>query len=97
VPPTAPEGSRTGPPAAPPDLADLIRETIREELASASPRRLLTPDEVAEWLGVSKRTVESLVGLGEIPVVRIGTGKRKLPRYQPEAVEAFIRRQARGA
>lgn len=102
MPPTDPAlASGAEPSRQRPNLPALVRDAIREELTAGGfapkPRPLLTPDEVAEWLGISRRTVEGLVASGEIPVVRIGTGRRKLPRFAPDAVEAFIRRAASGA
>ena len=94
-------------PAVPPDLDALaddlearVRRAIREELAADRPAAppqappLLDLAGTAARLNVSERTVESLVALGEIPVVRIGTG-RGVRRFDPDAVEAFIRRRAR--
>ena len=81
-------------------LAPLLRRAIREELAAAGdrppagPPPLLDLAGAAARLNVSERTVESLVALGEIPVVRIGTG-RGVRRFDADAVEAFIRRKAR--
>ena len=49
--------------------------------------RLLTPDEVASRLSVSKRTVYRLAATGQIPVVRMS---RKLLRFDPEKVEKWI-------
>lgn len=97
VSPSDPAGTASPPT---PDLSAVVRSAVREALTASGfaprPRGLLTPDEVATWLGVSRRTVEALTASGEIPVVRIGTGRRKLPRYAPESVEAFIRRSAGG-
>jgi len=56
-------------------------------------RPLLTVEQVAIWLGVSPRTVRRL----PIPVVRVGTGRRKLVRYRHEAVERWLREHAAGA
>ena len=72
-------------------LADRVGQLLRERLA---PPPLLDLAGAATRLNVSERTVESLVSLGEIPVVRIGTG-RGVRRFDPAAIEAFIRRQAR--
>lgn len=74
-----------------------VRQAVREELAAASADRpaepLLDLAGAAARLNVSARTVESLVALGEIPVVRIGTG-RGVRRFDPEALDAFVRRSA---
>ena len=74
---------------------EALRSIIREEIAEAvEPPALFDLGAVARRLSVSERTVESLVALGEIPVVRIGTG-RGVRRFDPAAVEAFVRRQTR--
>lgn len=49
---------------------------------------LLTPDQVAERLAVSARTVRRLAAAGELPAVRIGP---RLLRFDPERVERRIR------
>ena len=59
-----------------------------------APPPLLDLAGAAARLNVSKRTVEALIALGEIPVVRIGTG-RGVRRFDPAAIEAFIRRRVR--
>lgn len=53
-------------------------------------RLLISINEVADWLGVSRQTVNRLVARGEIPVVRVGS--RVLVR--PRDVEEFVDRQA---
>lgn len=85
------------------DVETRLRRAFREELEAsgaadrpASPPPLLDLSGAATRLNVSQRTVEALVALGEIPVVRIGTG-RGVRRFDPAAVEAFIRRSASGA
>ena len=82
------------------DLEALLRRAVREEIAAAGDRPpvgeppLLDLAGAAARLNVSERTVESLVATGEIPVVRIGTG-RGVRRFEPSALQAFIRRNAR--
>lgn len=89
----------TGP--SPDSFADAIvarvREAVREELAGQGAPPLLDLPGVAARLNVSKRTVEALVAAGELPVVRIGAGPRTrgVRRFDPAAVDAFIRRRAR--
>lgn len=52
---------------------------------------LLTADEVAAILAApSRRTVDRLRRIGEIPGVRVGNAYR----FRPEDVDAFIDRQA---
>ena len=72
-------------------LADRVAELVE---AARQPPPLLDLAGTAKRLNVSPRTVRALVADGEIPVVRIGTG-RGARRFDPDAVEAFIRRQSR--
>ncbi len=51
---------------------------------------VLTPDEVAEILRVSRRKINELVARDEIPFVRIG--KRRV-RFSREAVMKWFREQ----
>ena len=57
-------------------------------------RRLLNTGEVAEPLGVSKRTVEKWVSLKRIPSVKLGTaGRGSLPRFRPDSLNSWIAAQ----
>lgn len=60
--------------------------------ATPKPTRLLTPNEAAEFLSVSLRTLTRLTATGTLPHARIG-GQR---RYELEALLAFVARQRRG-
>jgi excisionase family DNA binding protein len=51
---------------------------------------ILTPDDVAEILRVSRRKLDQLVAANEIPFVRIG--KRRI-RFKREAVLKWFREQ----
>ncbi len=64
------------------------------ERLSSGPAPLLDIREASEYLSVSVRTVESLVALAEIPVVRIGAG-RGVRRFETRALDAFVRRNTR--
>ena len=75
-------------------MATAIAASAFAASALAEPPPLLDIKAAAARLNVSTRTVEALVADGEIPVVRIGTG-RGSRRFDPAAVEAFIRRNAR--
>lgn len=75
------------------DIAEHVAARLAERLTPA-PDGLLTLDEAARFLAVSARTVESLVSLGELPVVRIGTG-RGVRRFERAALDAFVRRNTR--
>lgn len=97
----APDRPPSGRPAdAPPLDLDAIADRLAERVAALvevarQPPPLLDLDGAAARLNVSPRTVRALVADGEIPVIRIGTG-RGVVRFDPTAVEAFIRRNARG-
>lgn len=57
--------------------------------------RPLTTTQVAEALGVSRRTVQQMILAGELPAYRIGAGRRpRQYRITPHAVEAYRQRQA---
>ena len=82
----------------PPDL-DALAEAVAERVSAAlrgelAPPPMLDLAGVAERLNVSERTVENLVAAGDLPVSRIGAG-RGARRFDPAAVEAFIRRNTR--
>ena len=88
-------GTATLPPSRPSlsaNDAELIREIVRETRGEPAP--LLDIHAVARWLNVSTRLVETFVAGGEIPSLRIGRG-RGVRRFEPAAVEAFIRRRAK--
>jgi excisionase family DNA binding protein len=55
----------------------------------SAPITLLTLDQVAQSLAISKATVRRLVDTGELPTVRIGPGGR-LVRVRVRDVEAVI-------
>lgn len=55
-------------------------------------KRLLTPQEVADFLQVSRWTVYDQVRKGQLKAVRIGKGLR----FRPEEVERFVNRKTTG-
>lgn len=57
--------------------------------------KLLTPDEVAEILGVSKQTLASWRCARRTTLCYLRVGR--LIRYSPEAVEQFLRENTVGA
>lgn len=59
-----------------------------ESRPEAGRHRLLTPDELAELLGVATRTVRRLTLDGTIPHIQVG-GRR--PRYVRDEVLAALR------
>jgi excisionase family DNA binding protein len=69
--------------------------TRSKEIAPMIP--LMTLDEVAAWLGVSKAWVRDHATRRNprIPVVRFGE-RRAVLRFRPEDVEAFINSNLRG-
>ena len=60
----------------------------RKELAmtSSKPVRLLTPDEAAQFLSVSQRTVKRLVAEGSLRAYKI----RRSMRFRLEDLEAYV-------
>lgn len=57
---------------------------------TALPRQLLTLNETAELLAISRTGIYRLVRRGELSPVKIG---QRL-RFRPEHIEEFLRRQA---
>ena len=62
-----------------------VPEPSRPE--TPKPGRLLTLDEVAGVLNVSRRTVNTVVAEGDLAVVHV----RTQPRVTPEALDAYLR------
>ena len=56
---------------------------------------LLTQDEVAEKLGLSKRTVRSYVHDGRLRVVKLGESDQAPVRVDPAELDRFVRQAAR--
>lgn len=59
---------------------------------SHSVAALLTPDQVAARLAISKRTVLRLAAEGKLPFIRLGT---RLIRFDPERVESWLKERFR--
>lgn len=82
------------------ELPQLVKqhvcEAVREEFDAARKQPedggLLTKEEVADWLQVSPRTVDTLAAGGELRKIKV----RGCVRFSPGAVRAYIRRQAAG-
>ncbi|MCS3782694.1 helix-turn-helix domain-containing protein [Salinibacter ruber] len=70
------------------NLEDQI-ETLRQRLeeAEGSPESRWTPKQVADYLNVSKRTVERIIDRGRLNPLWIGEQRR----FNPEAVRAYVR------
>jgi excisionase family DNA binding protein len=80
----------------PPDIDD-IRAAVREELRAArrqeaAPEPLLTKEDAAEVLGLSPRTVDTLIHSGELPSLKV----RRRRRIRPADLEAYIAANAGG-
>jgi excisionase family DNA binding protein len=70
------------------NLEDQI-ETLRQRLEEAEgyPESRWTPQQVADYLNVSKRTVERIIDRGRLNPLWIGEQRR----FDPEAVRAYVR------
>ena len=58
------------------------------EMTSHKPIRLLTPEEAADFLSVSPRTIKRLVSEGNLPAIRI----RNSMRFRLQDLEMYIER-----
>jgi excisionase family DNA binding protein len=59
-------------------------------------RRLMTTDEVAEQLGVTRRTVQNWVKDGSLACYAFGSGKGTTYRIDPTDLEVFLKKHRRG-
>jgi excisionase family DNA binding protein len=59
-------------------------------------RELLTTDEVAVRLGVTRRTVQNWIKAGELACYQFGRGKGTTYRIDPKDLEAFLQRHHKG-
>jgi excisionase family DNA binding protein len=59
-------------------------------------RRLLTTDEVAEQLGLTRRTVQRWLKDGLLASYQFGKGKGITYRIDPKDLEAFLQKHHRG-
>lgn len=59
-------------------------------------RTLLTTDEVAERLGVTRRTVQNWIKAGELACYQFGEGKGTTYRIDPKDLEVFLKKHRRG-
>jgi excisionase family DNA binding protein len=74
------------------DEIHALREEVRALRGQRDADALLDMDEAAEILGVSRRTVDTLVHAGEITSLKV----RRCRRIPRKALDAYIRRQAEG-
>ncbi len=65
-----------------------VRQDFRSEDDS-----LLTVEEVAARLRLSRSAVYNLIWRGEIPYVNLGCGKKRTPRIKQSAVRLFVQRR----
>lgn len=73
-------------------VLDAVRETILDALDAHEAPRCLSVDEAAERLGVSRRTLASLVHGGEIRSIKVKR-RRLIP---VEALEQYVERKLDG-
>ena len=64
-------------------LADAIAAKVIEQMSEQGvvPKRLLTLDEAAKYLGRTQKAVEHLIARGTLPVTRLD-GKRQVDREE---------------
>lgn len=67
-------------------------ENLRAEIGPTEGDRLLTKEQVAKILNVSKRTVATLIADDQIPSIKV----RRCRRVPREGLESYIRRKAGG-
>lgn len=59
--------------------------------------KLLTIEEVALLLNRSKSAVYAMVSRGQLPYIKLGTGKNGAVRFEIEEIKAFIENRKVGA
>jgi excisionase family DNA binding protein len=62
--------------------------------ATEPPTLVLRPREAAKALGVCPRTLATWTKAGNIPVVRVGTGKKQAVLYPVDALRAWLAERA---
>jgi len=65
----------------------LVQERMNALTASQTPDPLWDVDEVAAYLGVSRRTVDTLIASGEIKPMRVGRQRR----FHRKSIDAYLR------
>ncbi len=55
-------------------------------------QRYLTPQEAAEVVRTSRKTIYRRIADGSLPAVRIGDGKRAPVRIHPDDLDAYLAR-----
>ena len=64
---------------------------------NVQPPLSVRPREAARMLGVSPRTLWEWTRTGIVPCVHVGAGKRKTVLYPVDALQQWLREQAKGA
>lgn len=65
------------------------REALEQVLEAFPGKKMLTVEEVAEFLGCDRRTVTALIGRGRLPGVNVGIGKYKIYRVSVKDLAKF--------
>lgn len=66
-------------------IKEALNELVLRQEEATKPKRLMTKDEAANYLAVSKRMLDKLVSLGEVPVTRV-TSRRLFDRRALDAI-----------
>lgn len=74
------------------DVLDAVREAVLDALNAHEAPRCLSMEDAAERLGVSRRTLDTLVHKGEVQSLKIGR-RRVVPL---RALEAYVERRLDG-
>jgi excisionase family DNA binding protein len=64
--------------------------SMTQKRLAGSEQEVLSPDDVAQMLRVSRRKINQLVAAGEVPFVRVG---RRRIRFRRQAVREWFRKQ----
>lgn len=67
------------------DRIETLQRRVKEQ--EDSPDGLWTPQQVADYLSVSKRTVERIIDRGRLNPLWVGEQRR----FEPETVRAYVR------
>jgi excisionase family DNA binding protein len=74
--------------AATPDVLKAVDSILAGEIEGATDRRLLSIQQAADALGVSRTTVWRLLRDGRLPCVELRPGSRRIPSA---AITAFVK------
>lgn len=59
--------------------------------------KLMTVEELSKYLGRSKSSIYVMVYRGQLPYIKLGTGKNGSLRFDCEEIEAFLETKKVGA